>query len=233
MLSSPVSWLFPAASRLGWATTTVPNPHPAEARAAAYLFRGSGTVFSPGFGRLCDRLRTAGVWAEDLRCVGDRWACRHLVADRAVGRLVGPVALVGHSRGGRRALAAAARLGRAGVAVDLVVCVDVAFPPPVPGNVRRAVHLYRSRWRAYPARPLRPALAAGGRIENVDLDAPGSPTPGRGLHHLNITGCTALQAWVAEQIEALAGVASEQSGDPAEPLSWPTDLRKNEPPRTA
>jgi pimeloyl-ACP methyl ester carboxylesterase len=207
LLSLPVTWLFPAAARLGWATTTVPNPPEGDARAAAYLLRGNGAVFSPGFGRLCDRLRAAGVWAEDLRCVGDRWACRHLVGHRAAGRLAGPVVLVGHSRGGRRALAAAARLGRAGVAVDLLVCVDVAFPPPVPGNVRRAVHLYRSGWRAYPARPLRPAPGACGRLENIDLDGPGSPVPGRGLHHLNITASPALQAWVAGQIEGLVGEA--------------------------
>ena len=217
MLSSPVSWLLPAAGRLGWATTTVPNPPPTDAWAAAYLLRGNGAVFSPGFGRLCDRLRAAGVWAEDLRCVGDRWACHHLAGQRAAGLLTGPVALVGHSRGGRRALAAAAWLGRIGVAVDLVVCVDVAFPPPVPGNVRRAVHLYRSGWRVYPARPLRPAPGAGGRVENIDLDAPGSPVPGRGLHHLNIMWCPAIRAWVAGQIEGLAGASGIDTGAAAEP----------------
>lgn len=203
MLPSPIAWLFPAVSRFGWATTSVRNPPKADARAAAYLFRGNGAIFSPGFGRLCDRLRAAGLWAEDLRCTGDRWACRHLTGRHAAGRPSGPVALVGHSRGGRRALAAAAQLGRAGIAVDLVVCVDVAFPPPVPGNVRRAVHLFRSGWRVYPVRPLRPATGAGGRVENIDLDAPMSPFPGRGLHHLNMTGCPALQSWVVRQIEAL------------------------------
>lgn len=216
---SPVTWLLPAAARLGWATAAVPNPPAEEARATAYLFRGNGTVFSRGFGRLCDRLRAAGVWAEDLRCVGDRWACRHLTAHRAAGRLAGPVALVGHSRGGRRALAAAARLGRAGMTVELVVCVDVAFPPPVPGNVRRAVHLYRTGWRAYPARPLRLATGAGGRVENIDLDAAGSPVPGPGLHHLNITAHPALLAWVAGQIEGLSRAADSGRPAPGEPGS--------------
>jgi pimeloyl-ACP methyl ester carboxylesterase len=208
LLTSPVTWLLPSAARLGWATTAVPNPHPGDARAAAYLLRGQGAVFSRGFGSLCDRLRSAGVWAEDLRCVGDRWACRHLIGHRADGRLTGPVVLVGHSRGGRRALVAAAQLERSGVAVDLVVCVDVAFPPPVPRNVRRAIHLYRTGRRVYPARPLSPAPGAAGRIENIDLDAVGSPVPGRGLHHLNITACPVLLAWVVGQIEALAGGTS-------------------------
>jgi pimeloyl-ACP methyl ester carboxylesterase len=201
---SPVTWLLPSAARLGWTTTTVPNPREGDALAAAYLLRGNGVVFSRGFGRLCDRLRGAGVWTEDLRCVGDRWACRHLCAHRAAGRLTGPVILVGHSRGGRRALGAAAQLGRLGVAVDLVVCVDVAFPPPVPQNVQRAIHLYRTGWRVYPARPLRKLTEARGRIENIDLDAPESPIPGRGLNHLNMTSYLPLLDWIAAQIEALA-----------------------------
>src|SRR5689334_14350943 len=87
--SPAAAWLWPAASRLGWLTTSAPNPPEAAARAAAYLLRGSGAVFSRGFGRLCDRLRTVGVWAEDLRCVGDRWACHHLATHRAAGRLAG------------------------------------------------------------------------------------------------------------------------------------------------
>src|SRR5262249_13080789 len=149
LLLSPISCLFLSPARLGWVTASVPNPPATRDRPVAYLFRGNGVVFTPGFGRLCDRLRAAGVWTEDLRCVGDRWACRHLVVERAAGRLGGPLTLVGHSRGGRRALAAATQFDRVGIPVDLLVCVDVAFPPPVPGNVRRAVHVYRSGWRVY------------------------------------------------------------------------------------
>ena len=42
-----------------------------------------------------------------------------------------------------------------GIAVRLVVCMDVAFPPAVPANVERAIHLYRTRQRIYPARALK------------------------------------------------------------------------------
>ena len=141
-------------ARLGWLTVNVPNPEPAAALGHVFLLRGNATVFSRGFGALCARLRSACFWAEDLRCVGDHWACRHISAEREAGRLRGPVVLIGHSRGGRRALAAARRLETLGIAMDLLVCVDVAFPPLVPSNVRRAVHVYRSRRRVYPARPL-------------------------------------------------------------------------------
>src|SRR5436190_20204564 len=132
-------WPFPFGVRLGWATARTPNPDPTQSRGRVFLLRGNGVVFSPGFGRMCAALRRAGVWAEDLRCVGDRWACRHLIADRQAGRLRGPVVFVGHSCGARYSLYAARQLQAAGIAVDLVVCLDVALAPAVPPNVRRPV----------------------------------------------------------------------------------------------
>src|SRR5436190_21529640 len=135
-------WPFPFGVRLGWATARTPNPDPTQSRGRVFLLRGNGVVFSPGFGRMCAALRRAGVWAEDLRCVGDRWACRRLSADHRQGLLRGPVIFVGHSCAGRYSLHAADVLRTAGVGVDLVVCLDVALPLPVPANVKRALNLY-------------------------------------------------------------------------------------------
>src|SRR5689334_16600666 len=104
MRGCALTWPFCFGVRLGWATARSPNPHPTRAVGRAYLLRGNAAVFSRGFGGICDRLRRAGVWAEDLRCVGDRWVRRGLLADQKAGRLQGPVILVGHSCGGRYAL---------------------------------------------------------------------------------------------------------------------------------
>src|SRR3954470_16050866 len=125
MRLSALTWPFPGLVRLGGWSTATPNP-PAD-RGRVYLLRGQGVFFSRGFGLLCGRLRRAGYWAEDLRCVGDRWLCRHLLADRAAGRLRGPVVFVGHSCGARYALYSAQYLERFGVAVDLILCLDVAL----------------------------------------------------------------------------------------------------------
>jgi hypothetical protein len=203
MRLSAALWPFPFGVRLGWATTRVPNPDAAHARGRVFLLRGHAVVFSRGFGALCDRLRRAGWWAEDLRCVGDRWARRQL---RAHPIPHGPVVFVGHSCGGRYALHSARLLEPAGVSIDLVVCVDVAYPPPVAGNVRRAVHLYRSRRRLYPAGPLRPAPGSTARIDNLDLDAADSPLDPLGLHHLNITASPAVADLVlARVVETASG----------------------------
>jgi pimeloyl-ACP methyl ester carboxylesterase len=200
LILTPISWLIPPLVRVGWLTTRVPNPPPDRARGSAFLLRGNGAIFTPGFGRLCARLRSAGVWAEDLLCIGDRWVARHLSAARDAGKVPGPITLIGHSRGGRRAIVAARRLEALGIAVDLLVCVDVAFPPPLPANVRRAVHVYRGRWRLYPARPFVAAPGAPARVDNVDLDAAGAPVPAAGLHHLNMTASAPLHDWVVAQV---------------------------------
>jgi hypothetical protein len=195
-----MTWPFTFGVRLGWATTRRPNPEPEKARGRVYLLRGNAMIFSGGFGGMCDRLRAEGVWAEDLRCVGDRWVRKHLRADQAAGRLRGPVILVGHSCGGRYALFTAEQLVRLGIAVELLICIDVAIPYEVASSVRCAVHLYRSRMRIYPARALRCAPGSPARVENVDLDAKDSVISPAWLHHMNMTGSPALQNWVVDRI---------------------------------
>ncbi|HEX5269424.1 MAG TPA: alpha/beta fold hydrolase [Gemmataceae bacterium] len=190
----------PALVRLGWATARVRNPDPPRVPGRVFFFRGQGIVFSGGFGTMCAELRRRGVWAEDLRCRGDTWAVRQVRADQRAGGV--PVVFVGHSCGGRSALFAAEELAAVGVEVRLLVCIDVTLPPPVPGNVRRAINLRRTRRRLYPAMPLvgRP----GAVVENIDLDAPDSPIDPRGVCHLNITGRPAVREFVVGRIvEAL------------------------------
>jgi hypothetical protein len=205
------TWPFAFGVRLGWASTRAPNPDLRTARGRVYLLRGNGIFFSRGLGTLCGLLRQDNIWAEDLRCVGDRWALRHLRGDRRAGRLRGPVIFVGHSCGGRYALFAAHQLNALGIRVDLLVCLDVALPPPVPANVKRAVNLYLSGPRLYPAGPLHPATGSSAVVENIDLRGANAPVKVQGLNHLNVTDSPAVQERVLQYIlgavDAAAGRA--------------------------
>lgn len=194
-----LSWVFPAAARMGWLTTTVNNRSVGDAHGLAYLFRGNGTIFTPGFGRLTDSLRIQGLWTEDLTCNGLPWVKQHVMKEHGTR----PIILMGHSCGGRRCLQLAALLEAVGIPIDLLICIDVAFTPPVPANVRRAVHLYRSRWRFYPARPLVPCPGGTSQIDNIDLDQPTAPFPGTWLNHFNITGSESLQLWIKHEVTQL------------------------------
>jgi pimeloyl-ACP methyl ester carboxylesterase len=192
-------WPFTSGVRLGWLTADHPNPDGEKMRDRIFFFRGQGIVFSNGFGTLCSALRRAGYWAEDLRCVGHRWVCRELTRTIAPSR--GRVIFVGHSAGGRYALVAAQQLQKIGVTIDRIVCLDVALPDPVPANVLMATHLYFTRRRLYPARPLTLALGSTAHLENVDLDAGNSPISARWLTHLNITDSPTIQGLVLQRIQ--------------------------------
>ena len=100
------------------------------------------------------------------------------------------------ARGGRHVVEASRVLEKAGIGVDLLVCLDVALPPTVPGNVRRVVNLYMSRDRLYPADSLQPAAGSMARIENVDLSSSEALITGPGLNHLNLTASPAVQDFV-------------------------------------
>jgi hypothetical protein len=198
MRLSAYLWPFTHGVRLGWLTAGCLNPDPTQTPDRIFFFRGNGIVFSRGFGTMCGLLRRAGYWAEDLRCIGHRWACRELIRRAEPGRVV----FVGHSCGARYAIHAADHLARFGIAVDLLVCVEVALPPPVPANVKDAANLYLTRRRLYPAGPLRSEADGVTRIENIDLNAPGSPIRPGWLHHLNITDNAVVQDWVLRRIFA-------------------------------
>jgi hypothetical protein len=205
-------WPFTFGVRLGWFSAGVANPDPTRALARVFLLRGQGMVFSRGLSVLCGVLRRAGIWAEDLRCVGDAWILDHLETERRAGRTLGPLLFVGHSCGGRAALFAARELEKRGVVVDLVVCVDVALPPEVPGNVRRALNITRSRWRLYPAGTLRAAPGSAARIENIDLD---EPVFAWWLQHLNFTDSPQVQALVLGRIFTVLDGAGTRQADAA------------------
>lgn len=170
-----------------------------------FLFRGQGAIFSQSFGQMCDRLRSAAIWAEDCRCIGDRWACQQVVQSRRARGTVKPIVFIGHSRGGRRAVLAAHNLHSRGIGIESLIGIDVAFAKATPPNVNRAIHLFRTRSRIYPARPFVSSPGDSGRIENVDLDTPAAPFSPVGLHHLNITRARSVQDWIVNQ--AIKGIA--------------------------
>jgi pimeloyl-ACP methyl ester carboxylesterase len=117
------------------------------------LAGGRPFYFSGGMDALARKLKASGISASVheqgsfLRPYGNVGAIV-AAALAAAGKGAHPV-LIGHSMGADAALKVAAQLDAARIAVPLVVCFDpTSFkllfgPPPVPGNVARALCFYQ------------------------------------------------------------------------------------------
>jgi thioesterase domain-containing protein len=123
--------------------------------------------------------------------------------------LTGPIILVGHSRGGRHIIDAAHELQKSGITIDLLICLDVAAPSTVPGNVRHALNLYLTQHRVYPAEMLKATPGSTTRIDNIDLNAPNSPVKVHGLNHVNLTADAGVQDFVLKAIAKAVGEATD------------------------
>ncbi len=108
------------------------------------LLRGLFNIFSLGMDDLGRKLQTHRT-AVTVQGHGS-WSglADGIVARRRAGASPTRLVLIGHSLGANDIISMAARLGRAGVGVDLLIPVDATAPPPVPANVRRVVNFYQS-----------------------------------------------------------------------------------------
>ncbi len=110
----------------------------------AYLVRGIlGLLFSRGMNGLAEHLQQDGVTAD----VYDFTSC-DTVAETALKdyyEAPAPIALIGHSMGGRCVLQVASKLRDAHIPVSLLVTVDpVHASPGVPANVERYINIFLS-----------------------------------------------------------------------------------------
>jgi len=141
----------------------------------AYLLRGWRGLWSEGIDRLGDELRSAGVDAQVFRAeqageLGDALVERFGKPGPRV-----PLVLIGFSYGADDAVQLAAKLDRAGIAVDLLLTIDPVTPPAVPANVKACRNYYESNgvWDLFPwlrGIPLQPAGGFGPRERLVNIN---------------------------------------------------------------
>ncbi len=110
-----------------------------------FLFPGfnlpGDTFVTSGTHTLARKMRTLGVRAEiDYASEWESVADRYLAEGATPAST--PIAVVGYSLGAGSAIEFARKLGRAGVKVQTLVVVEAFSPPPIPGNVARALNIY-------------------------------------------------------------------------------------------
>jgi pimeloyl-ACP methyl ester carboxylesterase len=140
-----------------------------------YLLRGFIGVFSSGVDTLSGSLNESGVRSHVYQ--DDQWpalANRIREAYSTATADAEPLVLIGHSYGADDAIRIARQLEKADIPVDLLVTLDPVTPPPVPGNVRRALNIYQSNgaWDSLPflrGVPVRTDAGFSGRLENMNI----------------------------------------------------------------
>jgi pimeloyl-ACP methyl ester carboxylesterase len=149
----------------------------AEARGPGqvYLLRGLANVFSLGMDQLAGKLQHDGIAARTLNHAYWPSIAADIAADYRGKRLLGPIAIVGHSIGATAATLLAARLAEQKIPVALLVAYDPSFEVTVSRNVRRAVGFHT---RSFPG--LKPGDGFRGSLKNIQVSSAG------GVNHITI-----------------------------------------------
>lgn len=162
-LASPLLSADAGAQGVGQGQRATLQPRAPEVEVV--LLRGLFNIFSLGMDELAAKFGP-GITAEVSNHTSWSAIAEELIervrAKRGPRRLV----LVGHSLGGNDIFALAARLGEAGVTVDLMVPIDPTNPALPTPNVRRVVNYFQSNngWGAPVANGPR-----RGQVVNADL----------------------------------------------------------------
>lgn len=162
-------------------------------RGRVVLLRGLANVFSTGLNVLTVRLRQANYDASVHNHV--EWYDLANATERAAReqRLERPLVLIGHSFGADDALRMAERLGRQGVAPDLVVTFDPTTATQVPPGPLRVVNYHQTR--DFGSRSLSPGPGFSGTLENRLV---------QGESHLSIEKQERLHLEVLAMLDALS-----------------------------
>jgi thioesterase domain-containing protein len=161
-------------------------------------------AWSGGLDQLATKLGSNGCFAhvEPYR----KWKSivKDIVRDRPE-KLV----LIWHSHGGVIAIKAARVLQEQGIAVRLLVLLDVGRPDPIPSNVDMAVHYYvvprTMTFRSGPRDSLEPGNMYT-QLTNVAVGSEGDVPAARDVDHLTISDSAAIHGMITDKMAA-AGVS--------------------------
>jgi hypothetical protein len=160
---------------------------------SVYLLRGLANIFSLGMNTLGEELEKRGVDTVVTNhsygfSIVDKLA-KQYEADKSIL----PIILIGHSLGGNKTLAMAAKLAEKNIPVRLVVIFDATRAQPVPVNVQEVLNLVKPG-----SVGVKVAGAPGyaGVIENQEVSGPG-------IGHISIDKSKKLHAEVIEKVLAV------------------------------
>lgn len=140
------SWLvrFGVILALCSAGCYTPGPIGSASRPNVVVLRGPAGYF-PGLAEFEDKLLDEGICTTVAYPDAYPKIAERLIGARNLGRLEGPVVIVGYSSGAGAAMLLSRRLGERGIDVDKLVLLEAADAMRVPGNVHQCFNVYKSQ----------------------------------------------------------------------------------------
>lgn len=159
-----------------------------------YLLRGlGGYAFSSGIDTMAAELRRRRVSA-----LVEGYTYHHAMTSRILREKPPKVVMIGHSQGANNSILSAINLQRAGVKVDLLVCLCPVGSWYYPPNVKRVLNFYTGSWgNAVPAQDPNQT-----DVLNFDYSSDWS------VWHLNIDKVPAIQSTILSTVFQTLGVSA-------------------------
>jgi len=140
------------------------GPQEEPYRGRVVLFRGLWDVFSLGLDDLGEKAASEGYDVQIARSHTWPDAAASETTARLASSTNGPLIVGGHSYGADNAIRYCRLLEEEGLEVDLLLLLDATTPPPIPPNVTRCVHYYRTTILG----SLAPFIFAGNPVEPAE-----------------------------------------------------------------
>jgi len=173
------------------------------------VVRGAFTVFSLGLDTLASKLRQHGCDVTVSTAATSSINMGVILKEVKKNPNVGPIVLVGHSRGGLLAPDLAREAREMGIAVDLIVVIDNTWDATVPNNVRRAVNFYHTNPFGVMHGQILKSESKNVDLQNVDIGKlPGRDSAGY-IDHFNIEESTWVQDLAIREVLHVCRRASD------------------------
>jgi len=202
------------AANVGAAT----NPPPKPGR--ILIIRGIFSVFSLGMDRLACELAQQGYRVDVTPPSMAILAANEIEQEYRRDPSAGPLAVIGHSLGGRLCCVVPWRWRESGIPVKLVVILDANPLQPVPDNVQRCVNLHvtndlgifhgRDTWAVSPAT----------NLVNLDMTKVKRPPGVPSVDHFSIDDSDWIHGLVIEEVNHSLGTPTPHALPRTEPRFW-------------
>ncbi len=191
---------FNTPGRLDWVKPTTDTPHVGT----VYLIRGWKGVFSKGIDAMAQQLRERGITAYVYMPEQYPELAAAMVQQYKGVQHPEPICFIGHSRGVDSSIIISRELDKAGVPVQLIVCLDSVDEKILPKNVSLCYNYWMEGY--FPGTnllrgiPLVQAPGSSGKLYNINLHRDAPQLKESNTYHVNMDKGPKLQAEIIKHV---------------------------------